>query len=248
MIQGLAASILTAPTTAAGNTRVMAPAKPWGGLRPALGVGRSPFRYLLFLRFVAINGTGLVLLGAIWMQGWIDRILAADDTHICKTIFTLFVVGVAWTGQKVLMLSRELNALESHPLGVGARSTAVLREMASRDGHTRTALAAALRLKLLHRITPVRHMASTLVMLGLIGTIVGFIIALSGVNQAAVTDAAAIGPMVATLLHGMAMALYKTLVGSVLNVWLMVDYRLLEAGATHVLTHVIEQGERDAAP
>ena len=54
--------------------------------------------------------------------------------------------------------------------------------------------------------------------------------------------------MVATLLHGMAMALFKTLVGSVLNVWLMVDYRLLESGATHLLTHVIEQGERDAAP
>ena len=188
--------------------------------------------------FLAINGTGLVLLGAVWMQGWIGRILAADDTHICKLIFALFVVGVAWTGQKVLMLSRELNALERRPLGAGARSTAVLREMAGRDGHTRTALAAALRLKLLHRIAPVRHMASTLVLLGLIGTIVGFIIALSGVNQAAVTDAAAIGPMVATLLHGMAMALFKTLVGSVLNVWLMVDYRLLEAGATHVLTHV----------
>ena len=62
-----------------------------------------------------------------------------------------------------------------------------------------------------------------------------------------VTDAAAIGPMVATLLHGMAMALFKTLVGSVLNVWLMVDYRLLEAGATHVLTHTVEIGERDAA-
>ena len=42
--------------------------------------------------------------------------------------------------------------------------------------------------------------------------------------------------MVATLLHGMAMALFKTLVGSVLNVWLMVDYRLLEGGAVHLLT------------
>ena len=53
--------------------------------------------------------------------------------------------------------------------------------------------------------------------------------------------------MVATLLHGMAMALFKTLVGSVLNVWLMVDYRLLEGGAVHLLTHAIEEGERDAA-
>jgi hypothetical protein len=205
------------------------------------------YRYLLLFRFLVINGTGAVLLGAVWMQGWVDRILAADDTHICKLIFALFVVGVVWTGQQVLMLSRELNALERWPLGTGARSTEVLRSMAGRDGHTRAALASALRLKLGHRIGRVRHMASTLVLLGLIGTIVGFVIALSGVDQAAVTDASAIGPMVATLLHGMAMALFKTLVGSVLNVWLMVDYRLLEAGATHLLTHVIEQGERDAA-
>ncbi len=205
------------------------------------------YRFLLLLRFVLINGTGLVLLGAVWMQGWIERILAADDTHICKLIFALFVVGVVWTGQQVLMLSRELNALERWPIGGDSRSTAVLRAMSGRDGHTRAALAAALRLKLAQRIGKVRHMASTLVLLGLIGTIVGFVIALSGVNQAAVTDASAIGPMVATLLHGMAMALFKTLVGSVLNVWLMVDYRLLESGATHLLTHVIEQGEQDAA-
>ena len=205
------------------------------------------YRFLLLFRFVLINGTGLVLLGAVWMQGWIERILAADDTHICKLIFALFVVGLVWTGQQVLMLSRELNALKRWPLGGDGRCTEVLRAMAGRDGHTRAALAAALRLKLAHRIGRVRHMASTLVLLGLIGTIVGFVIALSGVDQTAVTDAGAIGPMVATLLHGMAMALFKTLVGSVLNVWLMVDYRLLESGATHLLAHVVEQGERDAA-
>ena len=145
------------------------------------------------------------------------------------------------------MLSHELNALERWPIGGQARATDVLRAMRGRDGQTRAALAGTLRLKLLHRIVPVRHLASTLVLLGLIGTIVGFVIALSGVNQEAVTDAAAIGPMVATLLHGMAMALFKTPVGSVLNVWLMVDYRLVEGGAVHLLTRAIEEGERDAA-
>ncbi len=208
-------------------------------------VGR--YRFLLLFRFLLINGTGLVLLGAVWMQGWVDRILAADDTHICKLIFALFVVGVVWTGQQVLMLSRELNALERWPIGADARSTEVLRAMAGRDGHTQVRAGGCLAAQARPADRPVRHMASTLVLLGLIGTIVGFVIALSGVNQAAVTDASAIGPMVATLLHGMAMALFKTLVGSVLNVWLMVDYRLLESGATHLLTHVIEQGERDAA-
>ena len=223
--------------------------RPAGWRASTIAAGRlvGNYQFLLLMRFVLINGVGGALLAAVWFQGWVDRVLAADDTHICKLIFALFLVGVAWTAQKVVMLSRELNALERWPLGATSRATAVLRAMAGRDGPARAALVTALRLKLAHRIAPVRYMASTLVLLGLIGTIVGFIIALSGIDQKAVTDSSAIGPMVATLLHGMAMALFKTLVGSVLNVWLMVNYRLLETGATHVLTHVIELGERDAA-
>ena len=34
--------------------------------------------------------------------------------------------------------------------------------------------------------------------------------------------------MVSTLIDGMSVALYTTLVGSVLNVWLMLNYRLVE--------------------
>jgi hypothetical protein len=212
---------------------------------PAGEVGR--YRYLLLLRYVLINLTGFALLSAAALQGWIAPILAADTTHICKLIFVLFVVGLVWAGQKVWTLSHELNVLDNGPSGPPTKVGAFLHGIAGRDGGTRAALAMALRLKLAHRIAPIRHIASTLVLLGLIGTIVGFVIALSGVNQDAVTDAAAIGPMIATLLLGMAMALFKTLVGSVLNVWLMVNYRLLEGGAVHVLTHAIEAGERHAA-
>ena len=136
--------------------------------------GGGRYRFLLLLRFLLINGTGAMLLGAFWMQGWIGRILAADDTHICKLIFALFVVGVVWTGQRTLMLSHELNALERWPIGGQARATDVLRAMHGRDGQTRAALAGTLRLKLLHRIAPVRHLASTLVLLGLIGTITSY--------------------------------------------------------------------------
>ena len=204
------------------------------------------YRFLLLLRFALINFTGFALLAAAWLQGWIAQILAADDTHICKLIFVLFLAGLALSAQKVWMLSRELNALDVGPSAGPSKIASFMHGIAGRAGATRQALAGVLRLKLAHRIAPVRHIASTLVLLGLIGTIIGFVIALSGVNQDAVTDAAAIGPMVATLLHGMAMALFKTLVGSVLNVWLMVDYRLLEGGAVHLLTRAIEEGERHA--
>ena len=144
------------------------------GGRPAAHLGaRDRYRFLLLLRFLLINATGMAFLTMVWMQGWVARILAADDTNISKLIFGLFVVGLVWTGQRVVMLSRELNALEEWPLGSPSRVGTVLREISGRDGATRAALMGALRLKLIHRITPVRHMASTLVLLGLIGTIVG---------------------------------------------------------------------------
>ena len=205
------------------------------------------YQYLLLLRFLIINITGFALLGAIWVQGWIGQILAADDTGICRLIFGLFLLGLFWTGQRVLMLSRELNALEHGRIAGPSRAVTYLGDIRGRDSTARAALAGTLRMKLAHRIGAVRQLASTLVLLGLIGTIIGFIIALSGVDQGAVTEAAAIGPMVATLLHGMSMALFKTLVGSVLNVWLMVNYRLLESGTVHLWTKLVETGERDAA-
>jgi len=52
--------------------------------------------------------------------------------------------------------------------------------------------------------------------------------------------------MVSTLIGGMSVALYTTLVGSLLHLWLMVNVRLLEGGAVNLLTATVEAGERHA--
>ena len=82
--------------------------------------------------------------------------------------------------------------------------------------------------------------------MGLIGTVIGFIIALSGVDPATAGDVNAIAPMVSALIGGMSVALYTTLVGAILNVWLMVNYRLLESGTVRLLAAIVERRERDA--
>ncbi len=83
-------------------------------------------------------------------------------------------------------------------------------------------------------------------LLGLIGTVVGFIIALSGVDVDLAADVNSVGPMISTLIGGMSVALYTTLVGAVLNIWLMVNYRLLLNGTVNLVTSVVELGERYA--
>ena len=72
------------------------------------------------------------------------------------------------------------------------------------------------RLKLSNRIAIVRHTANSLMFLGLVGMVIGFIVALFGVDSKSVSGASAEGPMVTKLILGMSIALYTTLVGAVL--------------------------------
>ena len=205
-------------------------------------------RYLLLLRFILANVIALALVGAAAGQGWIGVLLAADQGGLCRAIAAVFLVGLVWSCQRTVQLSRGLNELERFAKVPGAPAPAYLDAIAGRGAESRALLASTLRLRLATRISPIRHIANSLVLLGLIGTVVGFIIALSGVRPEVVSDVAAIGPMVSTLIGGMSVALYTTLVGSLLNVWLMVNVRLLEGGTVKLLAATIELGERHVRP
>lgn len=66
-----------------------------------------------------------------------------------------------------------------------------------------------------------------LVTLGLIGNVVGFVIALSGIATADVGSAEGAQKIAAQLLSGMGVAFYSTLVGAVTALWLSVNRRIL---------------------
>src|SRR5437870_4036834 len=77
----------------------------WARLRLATEVGREvAHRYLLLLRLLLANLVGGAMLALAYWQGWIDQVRAADDTNICKLIACLFLVGLAWTGRRALMI------------------------------------------------------------------------------------------------------------------------------------------------
>ncbi|MFM9843512.1 MAG: MotA/TolQ/ExbB proton channel family protein [Dongiaceae bacterium] len=204
-----------------------------------------PHAYLLLMRFALVNLAGFALLAAAWFQGWILIVHHADSTYQSHGIAALFLVGLAICAQKVWRTSVELNKVKRfdpfHP-----EPSLALKHMAQirgRDASSRGMAASALKLKLSSRIAAVRFIANMLVILGLIGTVVGFIMALAGVNPETSADASAIGPMVSTLISGMSVALYTTLIGSVLNIWLMVNYQILVTGTVNLMTGIVELGE-----
>ena len=206
------------------------------------------YRYVLLLRFALANAIAIALVGAAIGRGWVSAILSADYAIYSLIIVGIFVIGLLWSGQRALQISRSLNEVKSYLEVSNGRWPDYLTRIEGRDSQSRTILASCLRLKLASRIAPIRHIANSLVLLGLIGTVIGFIIALSGVRPEVVSEVSAIGPMVSTLIAGMAVALHTTLVGSLLHLWLMVNVRPLEGGTIKLLTATVELGERHARP
>ena len=208
--------------------------------------GAGEHHGLLVVRFALLNLACGSLLAVAFLHGLVDKVIAADKTGISIGIFAVFVVGLAICGVKILRTSRELDRVHDFKPLRPSRAADYLAQLRGAPADGRSIIASALKLKLSHRVGLVRQFASSLVMLGLVGTVVGFIIALSGVDPARAGDISAIGPMVSTLIEGMSTALYTTLVGAVLNLWLMANHRLLSSGTVHLITGLVEFGERHA--
>lgn len=200
------------------------------------------FKYLLLFRWLVINLVGIFLLGTAYMIGWVDLVLIADKTYISVLIFFIFLWGMIISGTRCFRVSKELNYAKTD------YSKSKWKKILDNLYDERVAPAQiieALKIKMLTRISIVKWLANSLVMMGLIGTVVGFIIALSGVDPALVSDASLITKMVSTLISGLGTAMYTTLVGSVLNLWLLANYHILQEGTANLFATLLEKKKNE---
>ncbi len=201
-------------------------------------------RYLLLLRFTLFNLVAAGLLAATLLEGWWDGALAGHTRWLSLAIACVFGYGMALCAAKVWRTSRELNDLADDRVKPASRAARYLDGLELRAGERRSVAAELLRLRLTNHIAIVRHIANTLVFLGLVGTVIGFMIALSGVEPERSASVDNVVPMVATLIEGMSIALYTTLIGAVMYIWLMVNHRMLATGTLHLFDAIVELGER----
>jgi len=79
----------------------------------------------------------------------------------------------------------------------------------------------------MQRWNDVQWLATHVVRIGLLGTVVGLIIAFSAAAQGGSTNPDEIKPMIAAVVSGMYVSLYATLLGIGTNLWLKINLRLL---------------------
>ena len=202
------------------------------------------YKYLLLLRYSLVNALGLVFVIVIYSQGYLNKAIKSDVTNVVVLIIFLFLIGLTLASIKAFWISRELN----HAYSLQTKNTSMLNEFLKKakklDASSRANLVSSIKINVSVKISNIKFIANILVILGLIGTVIGFIIALSGVDGTVSSNPEEVGKMVASLVKGMSVALYTTLAGSILSVWLNICYQILSNGANRLTSRIIEVGEK----
>ena len=200
------------------------------------------YKYLLILRYTLINLIGLIFLFVLITQGYVAKAIKADVTNMVIVILGIFSIGFILSAYRTFWISRELNHANDlrNRTNVSLANDFLLHSE-KLDASSRNNLALSLRIKLVSKISYIKFIANTLVILGLIGTVIGFIIALSGVDGSVSSNPDEVSKMVTTLIQGMSVALYTTLVGSICSVC----FQVLSTGSNKLLSKIIELGEKN---
>lgn len=170
-------------------------------------------------------------IGLAYAWGWLDGMIATDTLYLVRINCALFVVGVVIAQRRAHWLSAEL---DGRPGSKCWQYRQAAKSVATFE---------ALRMSVASRVNAVSFLAGQIMLFGLAGTIVGFVIATSGVTPEAATDAGQVGPMVAAMISGISLSLYKTLAGIALGgMYLMLLHRLLCVAATHALSRAVNGG------
>ncbi len=165
---------------------------------------------LLLYRFALFNGGMGALLGYLAAKGYVAAAVAGDPTGISLVIVLMFMLLWGSTVQRIWKTSKSHNAMKA----MTAHTWDEVRDNAQGE-------------KRLIKIAHVHEGAGWLAYLGLIGTVVGFIIALSGVDLGALATAQGVQTMIPELMAGMKVALYTTLAGSFFGIWTEINYQML---------------------
>jgi len=211
---------------------------------PVASSARPP-RHLPVLQFALVNIVSAALCAAAWLEGWLDGAFTGYSLWLCLLIVAAFFYGLAYCGLRLWRIGREVDDLNAGSPRPDSRATWYRTQLARSEVENRATAAGLLRLQLAQPPSTVRHIAGILVLMGLVGTVIGFIVALSGVDPQKVPAVDNVAPMVAQLINGMSIALYTTLIGSLLHLWLMITQRILAGSALGLYQAIIERGEGD---
>jgi hypothetical protein len=223
---------------------------------------------LLWMIFTGLSIFAAVLL---WRYGLIHLMVTSDRTYISSLIAVLYVITCCHCFWRTRAIAREgeaarrCRAILSAPgvvkkldenaraLPVGLVSdhirSLVKKAAAQATGRIdQTLLLRSLADRLRGSNAFGAFVSDTLMKLGLLGTIVGFIIMLAPIATLDAADKAAMKSSMGLMSDGMAVAMYTTLAGLIGSILVRIQYYMLDAATQRVFSDAVMLTETHVTP
>jgi biopolymer transport protein ExbB/TolQ len=230
----------------------------------------APERSVLLLWMIF---TGLSIFAAVvlWQYGLIRLMVTSDRTYISSIIAVLYIVtcfhcfwrtraiareGDAARGCRAILAARDgAKALDRGarvlPAGLVRDHIRSLVTKAEGQGESRidqTLLLRALADRLRGSNGFGAFVSDTLMKLGLLGTIIGFIIMLAPIATLDAADKISMKSSMGLMSDGMAVAMYTTLAGLVGSILVRIQYYMLDAATQRVFSDAVMLTETHVMP
>lgn len=166
---------------------------------------------LLIYRVTLLNLLAFLGCAAAYERGWIDMVVQGDQSRIVFLIGAILITCLCAQYWRCWRVSRDINAFKTDPDG-SAVWIETLR--VGRD-------------KAMMKVAWMGDASGWLVGLGLLGTVVGFIMALAGVAPDSLLSAKGVSGNVSALMAGMRVAMFTTLIGGIASLWVEVNGRMI---------------------
>ena len=230
------------------------------------------YKWQLVLYWLMLFGLIIFGIFVCWDRGIVAIVLHSDQSKVSFVIAFVFLAGTLHSFNRAYYVSVQINQLiqlekiKQHPKFASADpnerklmindsgvlslsiSLSYLRQSKVVDTNNRVSQTNATpALDILISKAKNSHdtgwfMVDVLIKLGLLGTIIGFILMLASVSVTDNMDVASLQSIIKSMSNGMGTALYTTLTGLVASMILAIQYLLIERGSDCLIERSIQLG------
>jgi hypothetical protein len=211
------------------------------------------------LPWLIFTGLSLFAFILLWYFGLIQRMIDSDRTYISPIICVLYLLSSLHCLWRILSISREGAAAQKtgeavardglgSPTGAGLVARHI-RDLVTKAAHQRgkrvdqTLMLRVLADRLRGSNAFGAFASDTMLKLGLLGTIIGFIMMLAPIGGLDPENREAVRSSMSLMSDGMAVAMYTTLVGLAASILLKVQYSILDNATSKVFAYAVDLTE-----
>jgi len=205
----------------------------------------SPYGFILFA--LMLSGVELFVWFYLAAQGMLQQMMVVDASHVSLVILLIYALASLWFLKIAFNTSRQYLDIgqPAEPADQLIKTFFLDIELLSTQ-QARQAQLDVLDIRLRSSYAFGFIVADLMLKLGLLGTVIGFIIMLGSLTNLNSVDITVMQSLLADMSSGMKVALYTTLVGMLAGIALNIKFNLLDWSVDHLLNDIKEKISRES--